>query len=159
MKHLIIGTLLALAALSAMAADIYTWKDADGRVHFSDQPPTGKEEVKKLRGAAPSAAADAATETKPADAKPGAKRSQADRELEFRRRRAETQEAGDKAAKEKIEAERKAADCQSARNQLRALETGQRVSRFNDKGEAIPMDDSQRQAEIERTRQSLRNCP
>jgi len=32
-------TLLALPALSAMAAGVYRWTDAQGNVHYSDQPP------------------------------------------------------------------------------------------------------------------------
>lgn len=156
-----IGIFLTAFTLAALAGDIYTWRDAEGRVHFSDVPPTGKEEAKKIRGAAPSAASAAAaaanTPAAPTGAKPAP--SLADKDLEFRKRRAESQEAADKAAKEKAAADQKASDCQSARNQMRALESGQRISRFNDKGEAIPMDDSQRQAEIERNRQFLEKCP
>jgi len=151
MSRTIIGVCLAASALAALAGDIYTWRDAEGRVHFSDVPPTGKEEAKKIRGSVPNTTP--AVPAASTDAKPASKPSLADKDLEFRRRHAESQEVSDKAAKEKAVAERKAADCQSARNQLRALESGQRVSRFNDKGEAIPMDDSQRQAEIERNRQ------
>lgn len=152
----IIGVCLAASALAALAGDIYTWRDAEGRVHFSDVPPAGKEEAKKIRGSTPGNASATPPAT-PTTAKPAP--SQADKDLEFRKRHAESQEAADKAAKEKASAERKTADCQSARNQLRALESGQRVSRFNDKGEAIPMDDSQRQAEIERNRQFVEKCP
>jgi hypothetical protein len=155
MGRSIIGVFLAASTLAALAGDIYSWRDAEGRMHFSDVPPAGKEEAKKIRGSTPTAAPTAPV------ALPGAKPapSLADKDLEFRKRHAESQEAADKAAKEKAAAERKTADCQSARNQLRALEGGQRVSRFNDKGEAIPMDDSQRQAEIERNRQFVEKCP
>ena len=89
-------------------------------------------------------------------AKPGAGgKSLAEKELDFRRRQAEAQEAKDKADKEQAAAGLRRQDCESARNQLRALESGQRMSRFNDKGEAIPLDDDQRQAEIERSRAFL----
>ncbi len=153
--RIIAGLLIAATALAAQAADIYTWKDAAGRVHFSDQPPTDKLDVRKVRGKD-----SAATSAAPAEqAKPAEKRSQADKDLEQRKRRAESQEAADKADKDKAAAERKAADCQSARNQLKALESGQRVSRFNDKGESVPMDDAERQAEIERSRQFVEKCP
>jgi hypothetical protein len=153
-----IGVFLTAFTLAALAGDIYTWRDAEGRVHFSDVPPTGKEEAKKLRGAAPSSATPVpASPAAPSATKPSP--SLADKDLEFRKRRAESQEVADKAAKEKAAADRKASDCQNARNQMRALESGQRISRFNDKGEAIPMDDSQRQAEIERNRQFLEKCP
>jgi hypothetical protein len=154
---IISGTLLLVPAVAALGGDIYTWRDAEGRTHFSDVPPIGKQEAKKTRGAAPVAATTAAAATTatsvpatPATAKPAP--SLAEKDLEFRKRRAEAQEAADKATAEKAAAERKAADCQSARNQVRALESGQRVSRFNDKGEAVPLEDSQRQAEIERNR-------
>lgn len=150
----IAGVVIAAMALAAQAADIYTWKDADGRVHFSDQPPTGKQDVRKVRSKEPAAMPVPAEQAKPAE-----KRSQADKYLEQRKRRAEAQEAADKAEKDKAAAERKTADCQSARNQLKALESGQRVSRFNDKGESIPMDDAERQAEIERSRQFVEKCP
>ena len=37
--------LAALAAFAAQAAVIYKWTDADGVVHFSDQPVPGAEKI------------------------------------------------------------------------------------------------------------------
>jgi hypothetical protein len=57
---MVVGLLAALAALAAQAAVVYRWVDADGVVHYSDQPVPGAQRIvtagKTLNGySAPSA--------------------------------------------------------------------------------------------------------
>lgn len=143
MRHL---SLLALALILAApaAAQIYQWRDADGRVHYSDVPPP-QGEAKTMRSApAPAAAATTATEA----AKP---KTLAEKELEFRERRAAAAEAQAKAEQEKARATERQRACEQARNQLTALRSGQRMARFNSKGEREILDDAGRAAEIDQT--------
>lgn len=162
--------LLLLALLTALpaAAEIYSWKDKDGKMHYADVPPaTG--EVKTLRGGAPRPAPPAAPITgdggadaaKPAtadgkaaeaNAKP---KTLAERELEFRQRRAAEAEAEAKAEKERADSAERQRACEQARNQLTALTSGQRVSRFDAAGGREVLDDAGRAEEIARTQKQV----
>lgn len=160
--------LLALFIAVPVSAEVYSWRDRDGRVHYSDMPPPGSGAV-VVRGAAQPAAAPAAptestsgqaggTEsaapTSDAAASEG-RRSLAEREREFRERRAAAAEAeaeAQKKAEQRAERERVCADL---KNQLAGLESGQRVARFNAAGEREVMDDAARNEESARLRSQL----
>ncbi|MFT3850130.1 MAG: DUF4124 domain-containing protein [Propionivibrio sp.] len=141
---------LALAAFSvaiAANAQIYQWKDESGKTVISDKPPVGSVTATKRidSASAPSAIP--------------AQKSAADRELEMRKRQKEAQDASEKAAKDQTVAADKAKNCESARRNLQALESGERIALRDDKGERYFMDDSQREQEITNTRQMLQsNC-
>ena len=154
---------LVLAATAAMAGEIYMWKDSSGRVHYSDTPPPGQSNARAVRSSpdpapkpAPAPAAGQAAPTGTAapagQAAAPKQKSIAEQELEFRQRRAAADEARAKAEKEQAAAEEKRRSCDSARNQLAALESGQRIARFNEKGEREFLEDTQRAAEVERMR-------
>ena len=50
MKSLLILLAFALAAITAQAADLYRWVDANGKVHYSDQlPPQAAKDVEKKK--------------------------------------------------------------------------------------------------------------
>lgn len=156
--------LLALLTALPVAAQIYSWKDKDGKIHYSDTPPpTG--EIKTLQRPSrtpppvqPSEASgdNAATANKPGTAaEPAKPKTLAERELEFRQRRAAEAEAQAKAEKEAAEAADRQRACEQARNQLAALNSGQRVSRFNAAGERVVLDDAARNAEIAQTQRMI----
>lgn len=135
---------ILLACLcSAASAEIYTWRDASGKVHYSDKPPAGLD-ARTVRGA-PAAGPSAE----------GASRSLAEREMDFRKRRDEAAKAQAKAETDKREAEESRRNCEQAKRQLQALESGQRMSRINAAGERVPLDDAMRAQEIESTRRSV----
>lgn len=137
---LAVSTALATPAL----AQVYQWRDTDGRVHYSDvPPPTG--EVKAVAPASRGGNAPATDAT----AEPPKAKTMAEKELEFRQRRAAAAEAQAKAEEEKSRAAERAAACEQARGQLVALRSGQRLARFNSKGEREIMDDASRAAETE----------
>lgn len=160
--------LLALVTALPAAGEIYNWKDKDGTTHYSDIPPT-QGEVKTLRaGAAPRPTPVAAPTAGEATAQPAAPgttdaapaaapqpKTLAERELEFRQRRAAEAEAQAKAEKEVAEKAEKDRACEQARNQLAALTSGQRIARFNASGERVVIDDAERAAEITRTQQQI----
>jgi hypothetical protein len=152
---------LALAVGAASAQSIWKWRDKDGRVQVSDRPPPmdvpEKDILQRPHGTrAPMAAASDV----PAEATAA---SGVDPALEARKNKALADKAAaDKArqAAEKVKSDQvKLENCQRARNQLAALEGGQRVGRMNDKGEREVLDEAGRAAEIARSRQIAEtNC-
>ncbi|MHB1372890.1 MAG: DUF4124 domain-containing protein [Thauera sp.] len=154
---------LVVALFSALPAlaQIYSWKDKDGRIHYGDTPPpTGEINVIQRgpapRPAPPAAAPEAATAGGEAKAEdPARAPTLTEREQAFRERRAAAAEAEAKAAEEAAREAERERFCEQARNQLAALESGQRVSRFNAAGERELLDDATRGAEAARLRQQI----
>lgn len=156
---------LALAATPASAQ--WKWRDGNGQINISDlPPPRGIPERDILErpgppGTRPAATAPpASTAAAPADAsaspaKPGTEAPRVDPELEARRRAAEQEQAArQRAADAKLAAQR-AENCKAARGHLAALESGQRLVRFNEKGEREFLGDDQRAAETKRAREII----
>jgi Skp family chaperone for outer membrane proteins len=163
------------------AQSVWKWRDASGAVQLSDRPPP-KEIPEKdilLRPAsAVRAAAEAASASANAAAGPGgagaslasagaasapAASASTDKELEARKKRnQEEQQAARKAQdaeqKQKQDAAKRES-CERARNYLAALDSGQRIGRFNSKGEREVLDDTARAEERVRTQEQIdQNC-
>ncbi|WP_454721236.1 MULTISPECIES: DUF4124 domain-containing protein [Cupriavidus] len=172
-------TLAALACLCfpAVAQAQWQWRDGAGRTVFSDVPPPPSVPAASvikapgrfagmLRPAdaapAPDAAAaspEAKAETK-AEAKAGARpAAAAGTEDAFQKRRAETLKAEtEQAAKDKAAQERQAR-CDGLRGYAAALQQNRRIAVPAPDGSPQHLDDDQRQAELQRTNQSLaENC-
>ena len=143
-------SLLVLALLTAApaAAQVYQWRDADGRVHYSDVPPPQGEAITVRPARKATAPAEAAGTPAAGAAKP---KTLADKELEFRQRRAAAAEAEAKAEQERTLAAERQRACEQARNQLAGLRSGQRMVRYTSTGGREHIDDAGRAAEIERT--------
>jgi hypothetical protein len=160
MKRILFVSLgLALAAVSfalPSLAQQYKWVDKDGRTQYGDTPPAG---VNATRLKGPSAPASApAPEGKAAakDAKAAkGPLTPAEQDAEFRKRQAEAQKSREKDEKASQEQEAKRANCSSAQEQLRMLESGQRVARTNANGERYFIDDDQRAGDIAKARKSV----
>lgn len=164
------GLLLAGPAL----AGTWQWRDASGRMVYSDLPPppsvpasqilraptpatSGEPSTSAPAQAAgqPAAAAHAPTAA-PAAAAP---RSWADREQEFRKRAADREEADRKQREEREQTARAARACQDARSALRTLESGMRVSTIDANGERHVIDEAERARRIDAARQEIgRSC-
>ncbi|GAB4058925.1 DUF4124 domain-containing protein [Uliginosibacterium sediminicola] len=176
-----VRTLIALLSMllaASAGAQIYSWKDASGRMHFSDQPPPDNTTPIKappskgpkyapLSSSAPAASPVAnATQSAPkADAQsaPAAQsgpKSWADKDLEYKQRKAAEQEAAAKKKAADAQAEEKKRYCESLRNNQAMLGNNNlRVARANSSGQADVMDSAQRQQEAERLSQQLaRDC-
>ncbi len=138
-------TILLLLLFSPLAfGQIYSWRDAEGKVHYSDVPPTDSVNVRKIT---PSGAVSGDTGN--------ARRDLAQKEMEFKKRQLDAAEAGAKVEKEKIDAEDRDKNCTQAKSYLRALESGERISRSNEKGERAFLDDQSRSQEIVSTRRAI----
>ncbi len=140
---------LALAAFSVSMlanAQIYQWKDENGKTIISDKPPVGANATaKKIDSSTPAAASN--------------QKTLADRELDLRKRQKEAEDSSENAAKEQTASNERAKNCESARRYLQTLESGERIAMRDDKGERYFMEDAQREQEIASTRQSIQsNC-
>jgi hypothetical protein len=134
---------LALAVLllpAAATAQIYQWKDANGRVHYSDQPAPAavkQERTFKPRGLAPAPVAASETDTPPAS-------SLQQQDEDFKQRQVEKEEA--RAQQEKdasAEGDRKR-NCEMAQGNLRNLQIGGRQVRIDPKtGERAYLSDDE----------------
>ncbi len=137
----------ALFAAAGVNAQVYQWTDENGKTIYSDKPPIGAPgQPQKIH--TPSPAASSATQ-----------KTLADRDLEFRKRQKESQESAEKAKKEQSASAEKQQYCDNTRRRLQALESGERISMHDDKGERYYMDDAQRDKEIAKARQDIgSNC-
>jgi hypothetical protein len=149
----VLGRLFLSAAALCIAGQcmageyIYQWKDKSGQYVYSDNPPPGNIPSRLLRRDAVGEISQPA----PSAASP----TTADRELELKKRQQEQGDKQAKAEKDGADAKARAQNCDSAKNQLAALESGQRVARFNAQGEREFLDDAQRSAEVERTKKII----
>jgi hypothetical protein len=123
--HLRLSLAAAAFALALPAlATTYKWTDANGRVVYSDQPPTGGVRY-EIVGAPP-----------PPD-NPNAAREMANREAELRKVQKDRVEDAKKAEKARADAQKRADICAQARAAVRAYESDQPLVTLNDKGERV----------------------
>ncbi|WIM06225.1 MAG: DUF4124 domain-containing protein [Candidatus Nitricoxidivorans perseverans] len=141
-------TLLSVFVLLplAAAAQVYTWKDAGGRIHYSDQPPI--EHGLDARKMGPMT-------SPPPEATAAARKQQAESEAEARKRRLQAKEAAGKSEKEKSALEERQKNCERARSALQGIESGQTRFRINDKGDREALDGEAREAELAGVRKSV----
>lgn len=148
MRQLLTIVLMLMVA-TITNAGVSKWVDAEGKVHYSDQPPPPSAKSQKNLDIQTVPSSPKATP----DSMGGA-RSLAERELESRKRRVKAEEAAAKQAEEKKDAQRKQENCAQARNQLQALQEGQRIVRYDEKGERVFLEDSARPQAIEEAKRA-----
>lgn len=162
---------LLLASHPAMAQ--YQWRDANGRMVFSDQPPPPsidpsriirRDPVRQTPPAADSSGVprtpDGTSAGVSATARPAsgasAPESFADRQLDAKRKAQEKADA-ERKKKEQAEQEAKVARaCEDMRSEVRTLETGMRVTRVNAQGEREFLSDEDRNKRIDTVRRDMR---
>jgi hypothetical protein len=166
-RHLLPLLLVALAAAPHASAQ-YQWRDANGRMVYSDMPPPASVPPSAVQraparqtpagtsGGSGAAASAPAAAPVPAAASATPAPTLADREMEFRKRRMEREAAERKAAEAEAQSQRAAAACEDSRAQVRALESGMRVARVNERGEREFIDDTTRASQLEAARKSVR---
>jgi hypothetical protein len=144
-----------LAFAGSALAQQYKWVE-NGRIRYGDVPPPGVKAT-PLRGpSGPAAAATPAPAGKDAaKAAPKGPLTPAQQEAEFRKRQLEAQKSQEKQAQATEEARAKQENCANAQAQLRLLESGERISRTDAKGERYFVDDEQRKADTVRARKSV----
>lgn len=164
---------LGLLLPTLAGAQTYQWRDNNGRVVYSDQPPppniapgnilkSPKAPPKAVATATPASTATSAAKegsgtSTPgkADAKSTGPKTIAEREADYKKRQAEAAEKAEKDAQTAAADSRRQEQCNNMRQSLAALESGQRVRRFNDKGEPYFVDDAERARDIEKARREM----
>lgn len=152
------ATLAALCSTGTAFAQ-YVWIDERGVKQFSDMPPPATipaSRILKQPGSKPVDAAEGATPSPPQPSKP--EMTTAEKNAEFRKRKTEQAEKEKKAAEETRVASEKAKYCERARDYLRALESGERLTHTDRNGERAFLSDEQRQRETKETRRIVQDC-
>jgi hypothetical protein len=144
----IVIALLVIAPITA-TAEVFSWRDADGKMHYSDRPSMDPGVDSRRIGAPTDASDDVPTAVKNA----------ADRKDEAAK---QTKEAGEKAAKEEqqrtSDAQRQE-NCERARQNLEGIESGIIRFRMTESGEREGLDGAARDAELANARQMVEaNC-
>ena len=166
----ILAALLAATTLVAGHADAapFKWRDAEGRLVYSDLPPPPGARVQMISAPAdgrpvPVAAPAQASASAPAPATadesaradaPAAPTSWVERERAARQQAAERAAVDAKVAERDRQAAERMSHCEQARNSLATLESGVRLRMVNARGEPIVIDDAERAkqaAAIQRT--------
>ena len=144
----LVGTALALPAAAQ-----WKWRGANGQIQYSDLPPPPGVAEKDILQRPTAATLRATAPAAPAASVPPLNPKNVDPELEAKRKKAEQDDAAKAKAEEQRVAAAKADNCKRARDQIRTLESGQRMARINDKGEREVLDDKMRADEMKRARE------
>ena len=149
--------LLTLVSASALAG-LHKWVDADGKVHYSDQPPPANVKATTLRST--SSAKDSASESgAAASSAPAAPKTIAEREAELKKAQQAKKEAADKTAQKQAEADARRTICAAARHSLRTLQDGVRIMEIGANGERTYLSDEGRQQRMDKAQQDINtNC-
>jgi hypothetical protein len=172
---LVLAAVLVLAAATPAFAQ-WKWRDKGGQTQYSDLPPpagTPDQDIlqrpvpsQRRALAAPPAASGASAAVAAASGAPLAAAKGSEPELEARRRKADEEAAAKKKTEDAAEAAKKKADdarlaagradnCTRAQSQMRSLDSGVRMSRTNEKGEIVYLDDATRSREAQRAREII----
>ncbi|MDO8933694.1 MAG: DUF4124 domain-containing protein [Rhodocyclaceae bacterium] len=126
-----------------VAAQLYSWKDADGKIHYSDEPPPAKTQARKVAPPPAPSADPAAT-----------RKNLAEMEMASRKKQKEAKDSAAKAEKEKADTEERRINCDKAKGNLQSIESG--LTRFttNAKGERVALEGAVRDAELASARKA-----
>jgi hypothetical protein len=134
----------ACAVVAApLHAAVYKWTDANGRVIYSNVPPSGDVKVERVNT--------------PGPANPDAARQMQSQDAELKKRQLERTQEAEKAEKTRADTARRDESCSTARGNIKALQNEfQPIDRVNEKGERVRMDAAARPKERERLEQYVR---
>jgi hypothetical protein len=144
-----VAVTVATLQVAPATAALYKWTDANGRVVYSDQPPSGNVKAEVLGNAPP-------------PSNPNAVKDLANQDAEMKKRQLERADDAKKADKARTDAARNQDFCVQARSQMAALQQSMVVLyRLNEKGERVVLDDAERQERIGQLDRMMRerNCP
>ena len=151
---------ILLLALATSAGAQYIWLNEKGSKQYSDMPPPPSVPSDRILKQPGSSHISSAPEQKEAEntAPPKAAPTLAEQNAEFKKRRMEQAEKEKKAAEEAKQTADKAKNCDRARDYLRTLEAGGRITRTEKNGERAFLTDEQRAADIRDARRMLEEC-
>jgi len=147
MKHILVTAALLVLSGAALSQQ-YKWVDKDGRTRYGDVPPPGVN-VTRLKGPTPPSAPPPAAKDAKGPLTP------AEKAAESRKRQEEAQKEREKQEIAGRDAQAKKENCARAQDYLRTLQSGQRISRTDSKGEREFLDENQVGQEVARARQAV----
>ncbi len=141
MHRLVSLLILSLTPIIGLT-QVYSWKDASGKIHYGDRPPAERQADSRKLAAPP-----------PADE--AARKAAAEGQLAGREQQQKSQESAKKAQEDQAEAKQREEGCLQAKSNLAAIESGQIRFSIDAKGERVAMDGTVRDAELSRARQNV----
>lgn len=163
-----VRTLLLALMLLPLAADAQTqwkWREADGRVQYSDKPPPASVPDKDILTRPPGAMRQRPIQVMPVGqaaslpasaAAPAPRASTAvERAAALDKAKKDAEAEAKKKADEQRAQQQRAENCKAARQNVASLQSGTRLSRTNEKGEREFVDDAQRARELERAQAAV----
>jgi hypothetical protein len=147
--------LLMLASASTFAG-ISKWVDAQGHVHYSDQPPPPEVKAETLRPASDTEGTSSTSDVTATSA-PAAPKTFAEREAEWKKAQQAKQVAADKAAQKQAAEDADKTNCTNAQQSLKNLQDGGRIMEIDASGKRSYLDDTQHQQRIEKAQQEISN--
>lgn len=153
LRPFLAATTLTLLA-GSVSAQIYNWKDASGRVHYADNPPSDGSVRELGRRTRPVPTAEQSAPPSEAVSAPVSK-TWDEQDQAFRERRAEQAESEAKLKKEQADRDAKAQYCSDQRRNLAMLDRGGKIGRPNDRGEVEVLSDAQVKDEAARLREKI----
>jgi Domain of unknown function (DUF4124) len=152
-----LATTLALCSLvlasPCQAQQTYKWTDAQGKIHYSDQPPptTVKQSATIKRPKSVAATAPAAPGATTAEAP----KTAAELDADFKQRKVEAAEREAKQKQAEADAAARKINCDMARGHLAQVQNGARIARTNAKGETEYLEDAQLAQEAVNAKKSV----
>ena len=139
-----------LASTSSDAAEIYKWKDSDGKVRYSDQPPVGKTPFEILSGKNAAAVRSQLNSETKKTSKPGT-----DTELDARKRQAEVDKEQKKSQGKVDDQTIREKNCATAKSNQQNYKQGGRIYKIDEKGERQYLEQSDITSELEKANQEV----
>jgi hypothetical protein len=147
MRAAVLASLLVLPL--TVAAQVYTWKDASGKVHYTDQPPADRGVQTRRLG----------PDNYSPEENEAARKAAADKRLDANKRSKDSAEQAAKAEKERAADEQRRQDCERARVAVQGIESGQIRFRMSASGEREALEEGTRDAELATARRIMEsNC-
>lgn len=148
-------TLVALLIGTAAQAQVYKWKDSQGRTVISDTPQPGAGPQTPVVGASAPKVSTGTPQSADKAVTPAGPTNWAEKELDLKKRMQDKKESEQKDAQAKAEADRKAENCRRSKEQLAVMESGERLATYGADGEREYIDDARREAEVTRARKAV----
>jgi Domain of unknown function (DUF4124) len=156
---------LVLLPLVAQAQSQWKWRDAEGRIQYSDKQPPASVAEKDILGRPPGALRPRQVQVVPigqaasapaSAAAPAPKASTAvERAAASDKARQASEVEAKKKADEQQAAQLRAENCKAARENVASLQSGVRIARTNEKGEREILDDAERARQLQRAQAAV----
>ncbi len=160
LRPAVVVSILALTTIaSAPAHAQYQWRDANGQLIISDQPPPVSVKPSQIIKSAPMAAPVApAPKADAKDAKLSVAKgpmTTAEKEADFQKRRKEQAEAQKTGAEKQAATEQKIKHCEALQQKIRTLASEMRINTVQKNGEIASMEAAEREKEMSKTNRDL----